>query len=61
MATAVPAEWLRVVAEARCRYITEWTSVKIRWSPTVDLTEKEAPTGYADECPNAPVTVSPRA
>ncbi|MGI5532479.1 HNH endonuclease family protein [Streptomyces syringium] len=56
-----PAEWLRVVTAARCRYITEWTSVKIRWSLTVDPAEKQALTGYAAECPNAPVNVSPRA
>jgi len=35
-----PAEWMP--ARARCRYVREWTAVKLRWSLTVDRAEKRA-------------------
>ncbi|WFE93353.1 HNH endonuclease family protein [Micromonospora sp. WMMD987] len=53
-----PAGWLPPYAAARCRYVTEWVAVKIRWRLTVDSAEKSALTGLAGDCPNATVSVT---
>jgi hypothetical protein len=50
-----PAEWLP--GRARCRYVREWTAVKIRWSLTVDRAEKRALLRRASSCPNVTFTV----
>ncbi|MEU6778626.1 HNH endonuclease family protein [Nonomuraea angiospora] len=50
-----PADWLPPYEPARCRYITEWTAVKVRWGLAVDTREKTALTEIAQECPNEPL------
>lgn len=42
----------------RCRYVLEWTAVKIRWGLTVDTTEKSALTQQAAQCTNVTLTVT---
>jgi len=53
-----PADWLPPYSSARCRYITEWVAVKIRWRLTVDTREKSTLTSWADACPDVTVTVT---
>ena len=43
-----PASWLPPSSSARCRYVTEWVAVKLRWRLTVDSTEKSALTSLAN-------------
>lgn len=50
-----PAQWLPASAEAHCRYVTEWTTVKVRWALTVDPAEHEALVALAAECSDAVV------
>ncbi len=35
-----PAEWMPPATGATCRYVAEWTAVKIRWRLTVDSAER---------------------
>jgi hypothetical protein len=51
-----PAQWLPSNGQATCRYITEWTAVKLRWQLTVDAQERESLTRLAEGCPGATVT-----
>ena len=51
-----PATWLPTYD--RCRYILEWTAVKIRWGLTVDSTEKNSLTSLGAQCSNVTLTVS---
>ena len=53
-----PAEWMPSAASATCRYVAEWTAVKIRWRLTVDSAEKSALTGIAAGCTNVTITVT---
>src|SRR5262245_19076704 len=53
-----PAQWLPPYGPARCRYITEWVAVKLRWRLTVDSTEKSALTSNANSCTNVTITVT---
>jgi hypothetical protein len=50
-----PAEWLP--ARGQCRYVREWTAVKIRWSLKVDRAEKRALIRRAGNCRNVVVKV----
>ncbi|MFI5841585.1 proprotein convertase P-domain-containing protein [Catenuloplanes sp. NPDC051500] len=52
-----PAEWMPSVASVACRYITEFTAVKVRWGLTVDTAEKSKLTSVAAGCTNSTVTV----
>jgi Protein of unknown function (DUF1524) len=45
-----PATWMPTSDAARCRYVTEWTVVKTRWSLSVDEAEKVALLTYAAGC-----------
>jgi hypothetical protein len=51
-----PAQWLP--PKNRCRYVTEWVAVKIRWSLKVDRAEKRALTRQANGCTNTTITVT---
>jgi hypothetical protein len=53
-----PAQWLPPYEPSRCRYITEWTGTKLRWSLTADPGERAALTRLAAGCPDVPVTVA---
>lgn len=50
-----PAEWLP--ERGRCRYVREWTAVKIRWSLHVNRGEKRALRHQAEKCRNVVVKV----
>nr|WP_220502939.1 hypothetical protein [Microbispora sp. H10885] len=50
-----PAEWLPPSESAWCRYIAEWTAVKINWNLTIGAAEKTTLTTTAQECPNTPL------
>jgi hypothetical protein len=50
-----PAEWMPRFG--RCRYVREWTAVKIRWSLRVDRAEKRALQRRADRCANTRLRV----
>lgn len=45
-----PAEWLP--DKAVCRYVVQWTVVKVRWGLTVNKAEKAALKSLAADCPN---------
>ena len=45
-----PATWMPPYEPARCDYIGEWVTVKLRWGLTVDTAEKEALTTLAEGC-----------
>lgn len=49
-----PAEWMP--AKARCKYVLQWTAVKIRWGLKVDPAEKVRMTATANACPNVQFT-----
>ncbi|MFE7548033.1 RICIN domain-containing protein [Streptomyces gardneri] len=46
-----PSTWMPI-PEARCRYINEWVTTKLRWSLSVDEPEKGALLRYASDCPD---------
>lgn len=50
-----PGDWLP--AQGQCRYVRDWTAVKIRWSLRVDGTEKRALVRRAGTCRNVVVSV----
>lgn len=50
-----PAEWLPPLSV--CRYVTEWVSVKFRWTLSIDATEKAALTRQASSCPQNKTTI----
>ncbi|MEE2039334.1 HNH endonuclease family protein [Nocardiopsis sp. CT-R113] len=56
-----PAQWLPPSEAALCRYVTEWTTVKTRWSLTVDQAEADTLTAAAAECPDSVVDTEPAA
>ncbi len=49
-----PGEWLPPAG--RCRYVAEWTAVKLRWGLRVDSRERAAVIRVADSCPNWLIT-----
>ncbi|MFD7408750.1 HNH endonuclease family protein [Streptomyces sp. NPDC059866] len=53
-----PAEWLPGDAVV-CRYVADWTAIKLRWALSVDPVEQQTLTDLAAGCPNAPVSFSP--
>lgn len=54
-----PASYLPPYEPARCRFIGEWVTVKLRWRLTVDTSEKVALTRQSDSCPDVVITVTP--
>ncbi len=51
-----PATWIPPYEPARCRFIGEWVTVKLRWRLTVDTSEKAALTTLADSCPDETIS-----
>ncbi|MGW7587744.1 HNH endonuclease family protein [Streptomyces rubiginosohelvolus] len=43
-----PADWMPPSPEARCRYVGEWVSTKLRWDLTADDRELQALKVYAE-------------
>jgi hypothetical protein len=56
-----PATWLPPHPQARCRYATEWVSVKRRWQLSVDPAEKTVLIESAGNCPDAELIIDPAA
>jgi hypothetical protein len=56
-----PAQWMPPAEAALCRYVTEWTTVKTRWSLSVDQAEADVLATAAAECPDAVVDTVPAA
>ena len=54
-----PADWMPTNKAYACEYITNWISIKARWSLTVDAKEKAALESNLKGCKSAKVTVSP--
>ncbi|MFF9481489.1 hypothetical protein [Streptomyces sp. NPDC014733] len=54
-----PAQWMPPAAEARCTYLTDWTSTKLRWALTIDHTEGDAPRHLVATCPATEITYTP--
>ncbi|MFI0423535.1 hypothetical protein [Spongiactinospora sp. 9N601] len=54
-----PATWIPPHAPALCRYVTEWTAVKLRWGLAADAEEQAALSRVAEGCPNATIEVTP--
>lgn len=50
-----PAEWMPT--KGRCRYVTQWVAVKIRWSLKVNQAEKNALARVAGGCKDRTITV----
>lgn len=51
-----PADWLPINEKYKCQYISNWVSIKIRWSLSVD--EKELSVIKSIKCPKIKITVS---
>ena len=52
-----PAEWMPTNTTYACEYISNWVSIKIRWSLSVD--EKELAAIKSFKCPKNKIIVSP--
>lgn len=52
-----PAEWLPQFG-TRCRYIAEWTAVKLRWGLTVDPSERHVLWYLSNRCEDVVLTVT---
>ena len=50
-----PVDWLP--ANEQCRYVADWVAVKVRWSLTVDQSEKDRLTQLAADCADTPLVV----
>lgn len=53
-----PEAWMP--PKNRCRYVSDWVAIKIRWGLKVDRVEKATLTKYAKSCSKRTVTVSKR-
>ena len=51
-----PSTWLPTYD--RCRYVAEWSAVKLRWGLTADSAEKRVLSSYAASCSSRTVTVA---
>ncbi|MEV3989588.1 HNH endonuclease family protein [Streptomyces sp. NPDC049837] len=54
-----PSEWLPPAQEVHCQYAAEWTATKLRWSLSLDPTERQSLTTLATACPTTTVTYEP--
>ncbi|MFF8902462.1 HNH endonuclease family protein [Streptomyces lydicus] len=50
-----PASWMPPATDARCTYLSDWVSTKLRWSLTVDRHERDALRRLAASCENTNV------
>jgi hypothetical protein len=51
-----PAEWMPTYG--KCRYVRQWTAVKVRWGLSVNRAEKRKLVKVASGCPNVVLKVS---
>ena len=55
-----PANWMPPLASTHCEYLAMWLAVKVRWSLSVDATERAAIDGGITGCPqHMPVVLAP--
>ncbi|GAA3196818.1 MULTISPECIES: HNH endonuclease family protein [Streptomyces] len=54
-----PAQWMPPAPEARCTYLADWISTKLRWSLTIDQIESDALRGLVTACPDTELTYTP--
>ncbi|MGW6604250.1 HNH endonuclease family protein [Streptomyces sp. NPDC055036] len=54
-----PTTWLPPLADARCTYIADWVSTKLRWQLSVDQAEQTALTRIAAGCGQEMVEYTP--
>ncbi|MET9479897.1 HNH endonuclease family protein [Streptomyces sp. NPDC006638] len=54
-----PAQWLPPLADARCTYVTDWVSTKLRWQLTADTAERDALRALAEGCGQETVKYQP--
>ncbi|MFJ9461621.1 HNH endonuclease family protein [Kitasatospora sp. NPDC101447] len=52
-----PADWMPPARNYTCTYLTNWTTVKTRWSLTVDQREADTLHQIAADCPDETITV----
>lgn len=52
-----PQDWMPPSESAHCRYVEEWTVVKVRWQLAVDATELAALQDVASGCEDVEITV----
>ncbi|MFC5252219.1 HNH endonuclease family protein [Streptomyces nigrescens] len=50
-----PAEWTPPAADAQCTYLSDWVGTKLRWSLTVDRTERDTLRQLAAGCEDTDV------
>ncbi|MFF9478097.1 HNH endonuclease family protein [Streptomyces sp. NPDC014733] len=51
-----PTTWLPA-EDVRCRYVADWTAIKLRWGLSIDGAEQQTLMRIADGCPDTPVEV----
>ena len=54
-----PQEWLPPLADARCTYLSDWVSTKLRWQLSVDQAERDALTRILAGCGRETVEYEP--
>ncbi|MFJ9214254.1 HNH endonuclease family protein [Streptomyces sp. NPDC102264] len=54
-----PTSWMPPLADARCTYISDWVSTKLRWKLSVDPAEREALTRITEGCGHETVEYEP--
>jgi len=56
-----PSEWIPTNKDYVCKYLTDWVSIKVRWSLSMDTKEKEAILAYnkSYKCNKTGFTVDP--
>lgn len=50
-----PSEWMPSATSAKCTYLADWTSTKLRWKLTADNKERAALEKLAAGCSNTVV------
>lgn len=53
-----PAEWLPPLASFRCRYLSDWIVVKVRWKLAVDRAERTRIASLLEGCPSPTLRVT---
>ena len=54
-----PTDWMPTNKAYACEYITNWISIKVRWSLTIDSKEKTAIESILKGCKPTKITITP--
>ncbi len=54
-----PATWMPPAADARCIYLSDWVSTKLRWNLTIDADERGTLRELATTCADTTVEYEP--